>query len=257
MNNTFTLTKATEEVKFNLTKRGITNIPTDINVSLLLDYSGSMSNHYSNGSVIKVLQRLLSIANTIDDDGLLELVLFENSAHHYGTLNVNQYEQVPQIIKDICSKYNMGGTEFAPPIKKILEILAETVDIQVSNQSTEKPKGFFSKLFSKEIPSLSEMITKTVVKEPLTVNGKQLLVLISDGENSDKNLFNNMIRQIESMPNIYLQCIAVGYNSPYLQQIADYSCSVGYSSISDFSKTNDELINSVINSELLSKFSKV
>ena len=65
----FSLTKATEQVVFNLTKRGITDVPKDINVSLLLDYSGSMEGDYNSGAVTNVLRRLLSISNTIDDDG--------------------------------------------------------------------------------------------------------------------------------------------------------------------------------------------
>ena len=61
------LNKATEQVVMSLNKRGITNIPKDINVSLLLDYSYSMDRHYNSGAVSRVLQRLLSISNVIDD----------------------------------------------------------------------------------------------------------------------------------------------------------------------------------------------
>lgn len=236
---TLSLNKATEQVVLNLNKRGITDIPKDVNVSLLLDYSYSMDSYYNNGAVERVLQRLLSIANTIDDDGQLELVLFENKAHHYGTVNVDQYDNVKGIIQDIKKKFNMGGTEFAPPVKKILEVLNKSL-------AKEKARGFFKNLFTKDTPQ--------DLSQPL---GKQLLVLISDGDNQDKGAFTTLVKQVEEMPNVYIQCIAIGYNSSYLQEIADRSCSVGYSSISDFSKTDDELINSVINKELLTKFSKV
>ena len=223
-----TLNKATEQVILSLNKRGITNIPKDINVSLLLDFSGSMSSQYSNGNVSRVLKRLLSISNTIDDDGNLELVIFENSATHVGTLNVNQYDSTDQIIKDICNNYRMGGTEFAPAVDKILDVL--------SNQSTAKK--VFGSFFG---------------KKP-TVEGKQLLVMISDGDNSDRSAFERAVATIESMPNVYLQCVAIGYDSSSLRALADKSDSVGYSSVSDFTKTDDELINSVINPELLQKF---
>lgn len=223
-----TLNKATEQVVLTLNKRGITNIPKDINVSLLLDYSGSMSNQYSNGAVARVLQRLLSISNVIDDDGKLELVIFENSATHIGTLDVSQFDETNRIVQNIRDNYRMGGTEFAPAIDKILEVLS-------AGSSVGKMfGGFFG-------------------KKP-TVEGKQLLVMISDGDNSDDKAFAKAVQTVESMPNVYLQCVAIGYDSSSLRKLADQSDSVGYSSISDFSKTDEDLINSVINPELLQKF---
>jgi hypothetical protein len=222
------LNKASEQVVLSLNKRGITNIPKDINVSLLLDYSISMSSHYNNGNVSRVLQRLLSISNVIDDDGKLELVIFENGANHVGTLDVNQFDSTDSIVRDICNKYSMGGTYFAPAIDKILSVLS-------SGSSIGKAfSGFFS-------------------KKP-AVEGKQLLVMISDGDNSDQVAFAKAVKTIESMPNVYLQCVAIGYDSRSLRELADQSDSVGYSSVSDFTKTDEDLINSVINPELLQKF---
>lgn len=228
MNPVMTLNKASEQVTLTLNKRGITNIPKDINVSLLLDYSGSMSRQYENGNVSRVLKRLLSISNVIDDDGKLELVIFENSATHVGTLDVNQFDSTDQIISDITRKYRMGGTEFAPAVNKILDVLS------ADSTASKVFGGFFG-------------------KKP-TVEGKQLLVMISDGDNSDKTAFANAVKTIETMPNIYLQCVAIGYDSRTLRQLAEESDSVGYSSVSDFTKTDEDLINSVINPELLQKF---
>lgn len=237
----FSLTKATEQVVFNLTKRGITEVPKDINVSLLLDYSGSMEGDYNSGAVTNVLRRLLSISNTIDDDGNMELVVFHHDAMHYGTLNVDQYDQAQDIITDVRRQYRMGGTNFAPAVRKTLEVLGSSKETVV-----EKATGFFDKLFG-------TTTTKEVVKVS-EVEGKQLLVLISDGSNGDSADFRQVVRQIEQMPNIYLQCLAVGYESSYLRAIADESDSVGYSSLSNFTQTDDELIESIINKELLDKF---
>ena len=237
----FSLTKATEQVVFNLTKRGITDVPKDINVSLLLDYSSSMETEYNSGAVTNVLRRLLSISNTIDDDGNMELVVFHHDAMHYGTLNVGQYDQAQDIITDVRRQYRMGGTCFAPAVRKTLEVLGTSKETVV-----EKASGFLGKLFG-------STTTKEVVKVS-EVEGKQLLVLISDGSNGDSADFRQVVRQIEQMPNIYLQCLAVGYDSSYLRAIADESDSVGYSSLTDFTQTDDALIESIINKELLDKF---
>lgn len=250
------LNKAIEEVKLNLNKRGITDVPQDINVSLLLDYSGSMSRQYQDGTVEKVLQRLLSISGTIDDDGILQLILFENRAHHYGEVTTEQYDSVKDLVKDITRKYSMGGTEFAPAIDSILKVLSsEEVEVQKTFETSSKKGGFFKSLFGKK------EVTKTVrtVKERHStgkIEGKQLLVLITDGDNSDNAAFRSKISLIEKMPNIYLQVISVGFESTYLQDIADASNSVGYSSLKDFN-TDGALIESIINPELLEKFSKI
>ena len=135
----------------------------------------------------------------------------------------------------------MGGTNFAPAVRKTLEVLGSSKETVV-----EKAAGFFGKLFG-------STTTKEVVKVS-EVEGKQLLVLISDGANGDTSDFRQIVQQIEQMPNVYLQCLAVGYESSYLRAIADESDSVGYSSLSNFTQTDDELIESIINKELLDKF---
>lgn len=233
------LDKATNEVRINLSKRGINTLPENLNVSLLLDFSGSMRSHYNNGNVSKILKRLLSISNTVDDDGLLELVLFHHEAIPCGTINVDQYDKTDSLISNFLRKYDMGGTNFAPAVYKILELL--------SLQVPTKPVGFFTNLFK------SSKTTPTVY----TPEGKQLIVLISDGENSDTSEFEDVVQHIEKLPNVYLQCIAVGYTSSYLKQIAEKSDSVGYSNLKDFSNTDNALIDSIINVELLEKFKNI
>lgn len=237
------LTKATEEVKLSLTKRGITNVPTDINVSLLLDISYSMTGEFNNGSVQRVLERLLSISNTIDDDGDMELVVFSNSAYHHSTLNVSQYDETESIVNDIKRRYTFSGTSFAPAISKILDVLGYT------KPSTAPVAGFFSKLFSRA--------SDEVQPSSGGVEGKQLIVLITDGENSDTPEFMRKVQLIEELPNVYLQCVGIGHRSNVLQDLADRSDSVGYTALKDFSQTNDELISSIINKELLTKFSGI
>lgn len=244
------LTKATEEVKLSLTKMGITAVPTDINVSLLLDISYSMVSAFDNGSVARVLQRLLSIANTIDDDGNMELVLFSNESYHFGTLNAEQYDESASIVRAIKSRYSFNGTDFAPAITKILDVLGyqEPAEEYTTTPST----SFFSKLFSR---GSDEAVTVPAVKGG--VEGKQLLVLITDGDNGDKSAFLEKVKLIEQQPNVYLQCIGIGHRSASLQELADKSESVGYTSLNDFTQTDDSLIASIINKELLSKFAGV
>lgn len=252
------LVKATEQVKLTLTKMGVTDIPRDINVSLLLDFSGSMSNQYQDGTVSRILQRLLSIANTIDDDGQLPLTLFHNDAIEYGELSVDQFDQTDQIVADICKKYSMGGTSFAPAVRLALSTVTRKVSIEeciVVSPAVEAKKGFFGFGSSDAKPAVVK--TVTTLKDTGEVEGKQLLVLISDGDNSDRSEFDRVIKKIEKMPNVYLQCVCIGYSNSYLEKIADRSDSVGYSTLADFKSSDEALIKSIINIELLEKFSKI
>lgn len=221
------LKKVSEDVVISLQKKGVTNIPKDINVSLVLDQSGSMSGYFGNGTVANILRRLLGISNVIDDDGNLPFVVYHSSAYDAGTLNVNQYDQVEQILGESIRKYGFGGTAYTPAIDTILKKLGGG--------------GFLGGLFGNPMAS---------------IKGKQLITFITDGEtsSSDEREFEAKIKQIESSNNVYVQLICVGFHSNFLSSLGDRYDSVGYSSISDFSKTDAELIDAVVNSEVIAKF---
>lgn len=221
------LKKVSEDVVISLQKKGVTNIPKDINVSLVLDQSGSMSSYFGNGTVANILRRLLGISNVIDDDGNLPFVVYHSQAFDAGTLNVSQYDQVEQILSQSISKYGFGGTAYTPAIDTILKKLGGG--------------GFLGGLFGNPMAS---------------IKGKQLITFITDGEtsSSDERAFEEKIKQIESSNNVYVQLICVGFHSNFLSGLGDRYDSVGYSSISDFSKTDAELIDAVVNPEVIAKF---
>ncbi|AND75454.1 putative von Willebrand A domain protein [Acinetobacter phage vB_AbaM_ME3] len=221
------LKKVSEDVVISLQKKGVTNIPKDINVSLVLDQSGSMSNYFGNGTVANILRHLLGISNVIDDDGNLPFVVYHSQAFDAGTLNVSQYDQVEHILGESIRKYGFGGTAYTPAIDAILKKLGGG--------------GFLGGLFGNPLAS---------------IKGKQLITFITDGEtsSSDEREFEAKIKQIESSNNVYVQLICVGFHSNFLSSLGDRYDSVGYSSIADFSKTDAELIDAVVNPEVIAKF---
>lgn len=255
MNDSFNLSKRVEQVEFVLSKQlGVQEIPRDINVSLILDYSASMSTLYLNGNVQLLLERILGISNTIDDDGLMELVLFSNTAHHYGTLSSDDYTRTESIISEILSKYYMATTSYSEGIKKTLEVLNNASSMQVEKQ---KPVGIFGQI-ANFFKGKSEE-----VKQPINIDtdskvvaNKQLLIMITDGYNDtpDNEKFYKVVKEIEQSDNIYLQFISLGLESQVLQELADKSPSVGYSAISSLDISDEDLIRSAISLELLEKF---
>lgn len=104
---------------------------TKARVSLVLDYSGSMRTMYNNGTVQAIIERILPIAMKFDDDGEMELWIFENGFKHLEPINLSNYYGY---VKDkIMSKYSMGGTKYTPVIKDIEKTYMEDSPMKISN----------------------------------------------------------------------------------------------------------------------------
>lgn len=89
-------------------------------VSVVMDYSGSMSNLYKNGTVQAVLERLLPIAMQFDDNGEMELWLFDDSFRRLPNITLKNF--YGYVDKEIMSKnWHMGCTEYAPIMKDVFK----------------------------------------------------------------------------------------------------------------------------------------
>ena len=89
-------------------------------VSVVMDYSGSMSPLYRNGTVQAVLERLLPIAMQFDDNGEMELWLFDDSFRRMPNITLKNF--YGYVNKEIMSKhYHMGCTEYAPIMKDVFD----------------------------------------------------------------------------------------------------------------------------------------
>ena len=125
--------RTTSSAKVILTKaedglnRHIVNLKKENNIDLsnhkarvfvVLDRSGSMSSLFSNGYVKNVLTRLFPLALKFDDNGELEVYLFNNNCIQMPSMTLNNYENYVQ--KEILRKgYGpSGGTNYAPAINK-------------------------------------------------------------------------------------------------------------------------------------------
>lgn len=117
-----------EQYKINLNKTTInltksTGVQFDnlkSKVKLVLDYSGSMSDLYSIGTVQKVINKILPLALKFDDDGELDCYLFSNGCKTIQSCTeINYRNYVTNIVQK--AGFRMGGTEYAPVLKKIHE----------------------------------------------------------------------------------------------------------------------------------------
>lgn len=88
-------------------------------VAVVMDYSGSMETLYKNGTVQTILDRLLPIAMQFDDNGEMEVWLFENSFKRVNPISLKNYYNYIEN-EGILKKYSMGGTQYAPVMEDVI-----------------------------------------------------------------------------------------------------------------------------------------
>ena len=121
---TIDMSKHTENlntVLIDMSKSGKTNMSNHTaRVALAMDYSGSMSNMFTNGSVQDVVARLLPIALKFDDNGELESWLFSEGYERLNPVTASNYASY---VKDtmLNARMYMGGTNYAPALKDIVK----------------------------------------------------------------------------------------------------------------------------------------
>lgn len=116
---TIDLTKKKEEVHtICLSKQPLNGLKAQ--VGLVLDYSGSMDNLYYNGTVQSVIENALPLAMEFDDNGTMEVWIFENGYHRLPDItlaNCGDY-----VNREILGKYDMGGTYYAPVMNDVINV---------------------------------------------------------------------------------------------------------------------------------------
>lgn len=108
-------------VLIDMSKSGKTNMTNHTaRVALAMDYSGSMSDLFRDGSVQDVVTRLLPIALKFDDNGELESWLFSNDQERLAPVTASNYENYVNDVM-VRARMRMGGTEYAPVLKDIVK----------------------------------------------------------------------------------------------------------------------------------------
>ena len=160
--------------KVNLVKRSVVDLQKDVgralrkhnlgglemDVVLIFDKSGSMSDEYQSGLAQLCLDRCYALAKTLDADGKMPVYVFNNQswrATPVNEINVDSY------VKQELMRYGWGGTHYAAPLQQVLD--------DTKNSKTS-PLGTFGKMMG--------MGTASPAKRPT------LALFITDGDNEDK-----------------------------------------------------------------------
>jgi len=118
--NTISLLK--KKVRVVLEKKQIEHVVAK--VGLVLDISGSMRNLYKEGTVQKVVERILAVASQFDDDGALDVWIYDNEFTRLPQVTEKDFEgyvnqrilnndtihkfgrnDEPKVMKDVMQKY--------------------------------------------------------------------------------------------------------------------------------------------------------
>ena len=115
---TIDLTKKKEEVHtICLSKQPLNGLKAQ--VGLVLDFSGSMSNLYYDGTVQKIIENALPLAMEFDDNGTMEVWIFHDGCHRLPDISLKNC--AGYVKREILGKYNMGGTNYAPVMKSVIK----------------------------------------------------------------------------------------------------------------------------------------
>lgn len=196
--------------KICLKKKELTDLTA--RVAVVMDYSGSMDTLYRNGTVQSVLERLLPLALKFDDNGELETWIFESRFKRLKDININNYYDYIKN-EDILKKYDMGGTNYAPVMRDVLN------------------------KYTKEDPS------DTV---------PTLVLFLTDGDNFDKKQTEEVIKKASKYP-IFWQFVGLGNSRySFLESLDEmegrYIDNANFFAVNNINKiSDDELYSKLLN----------
>jgi len=213
----------------NLTKRPVVDLTKDAgralrrigfggfqgNVRLVLDRSGSMQDEYQSGLVQLVLDRVAALAFLLDPDRRLPVTLFHNHAFKAPDLteaNLDGY------VRNQLSGFSWGMTEYAPPLKLLLDD----------------------------------------TREPGPAALPTIVIFITDGENSDRRETISVVQQISKQSPMLIKFIGLDTNGsaafPFLEELDNLKSSDVVRDAVDFfrwdSRVSDEKLYDLIFNEI-------
>ena len=85
-------------------------------VALVLDISASMNALYQSGAIQRVIERILGLAVTFDDDGRIDLLLFGTHAYQLPPVTLDEIDGYVERV--ILAQYKIReATNYAPPLR--------------------------------------------------------------------------------------------------------------------------------------------
>lgn len=179
-----------ETIKINLSKAGFDSDNICAKVCFVLDESYSMQGMYKDGSVQKVLDKLLAISFFLDDDGDIDIFAFNTSGR-----------MLPQADQDNHGEYkfkpNYGGTAYADVMEKVEDFYYG---------GSVKKAGFIGRMFGKkDVVSEAKGRADTDDKHPVYV------FFLTDGETGDHSTDIRALSELSAKhSDMFIQYLTIG-----------------------------------------------
>jgi hypothetical protein len=230
------LEKSKASLQLCLQKAGVTQPPV-MDMGVLLDVSGSFEDEHRDGTTNQLLSRLVPWGLTFDPDAKLDLSTFSNgpqNVQRVGSVTADNYGDFVQrqVIGRVAGW--KGGTDYSYGIEDFLRLFGWL-------ESNERKPGFFGRLFG-EKPAASPAAGR-----------RSLVVVITDGENSDAERTRQVLRQSQARQDeVYFLFLGVsnqGSRFPFLERIGDEFNNTGLVVIPDirrFVALGDDELNALL-----------
>jgi hypothetical protein len=186
-------------------------------VALALDFSLSMSNEYKKGTVQRLAEKVLALATQLDDDGAIDLFLFDTQADYLGEVTLANFRD---IIAQFTKGRRMGSTNYADLFRKLVAHynLTPQTETVVTGTETVTIKGGFLKKDSEETREIVEtrfIPLKSPINEPI------LAIFLTDGAPNSRPEAVAELTKASYSP-IFWQFLSIGDESiPFLQKLDD------------------------------------
>ena len=107
-----------KKAAFMVNKHGLEGLRAQ--VVLMLDISKSMNPLYKDGTVQRVIERMLALALNFDDDGRIDLMLFGTGAYQLPAITLDDIEGYVERV--ILPDYRIiEATHYEPPLRMIYD----------------------------------------------------------------------------------------------------------------------------------------
>lgn len=186
-----------------LTKNGLNGIKA--RVGIVMDMSGSMRPQFKDGTVQSVFERVLPVASRFDDNGELDVWLFDDGQKRLDSISERDFYQY--VDREILGKREnqlWGTTSYAPVMRDVFQ--------------------------------------KYVVEEPS--NLPTYILFVTDGNNDDKTETAQVMREAAKY-GIFWQFVGIGNERfEFLQKLDDLTGRVidnaNFFKLNDINKISDE-----------------
>ncbi|MCC5611430.1 VWA domain-containing protein [Nostoc sp. CHAB 5834] len=237
----FDLQKRQQTVAFVLEKRNLTTAPS-LRVGAALDTSGSTNNMYRSGVMQQVVDRLVPIAMRFDDNGELDMWVFDTDNTKCPPVTKQDYEDYVDkaIIKRGLLKGN--GTKYGPTFEDISQFYFPSAG---NATPAAAAAGFFGGLFGKKAAAAPAPATSASDDKPAMV------LFITDGATYDEAYSEKILRAAKDKP-VYWQLVGVGNPSEFdfLEKMGDALPNVGFVHLADLNLTDEKLYDALLTQEL-------